>query len=105
MGDYILSACAPCDLTPEWMEKRDISYVCFNVSLDGKQYKDDMGKSFSPKELILKMQNGADAKTSQVSTGEYIDYFKSILAQGKDIVHVSLSTGISGTYQSACIAA
>ena len=27
MRDYILSACAPCDLTPEWMEKRDINYV------------------------------------------------------------------------------
>lgn len=105
MGDYILSACAPCDLSPEWMEKRNIKYVPFNVTLDGKQYKDDMGMSFSPRELIKKMQDGADAKTSQVSTGEYIEYFRRFLKQGKDVVHVSLSTGISGTYQSAVIAA
>lgn len=105
MSDYILSACAPCDLTPEWMEKRDINYVPFNVTLDGEQIKDDMGKSLSPRELVQMMQAGSDAKTSQVSTGEYIEYFKKFLDEGKDIVHVSLSTGISGTFQSAVIAA
>ena len=105
MSDYILSACAPCDLNPEWMKKRDIKFVPFNVSLDGKQYKDDMGDSFSPRELIKLMQDGADAKTSQVSTGEYLDYFKGFLEEGKDIVHITLSSGISGTFLSAQIAA
>ena len=105
MSDYILSCCAPADLTPEWVEKRDIKFVPFNVTLDGESVKDDMGVSLSPKELVMKMQQGADAKTSQVSTGEYIEYFKPFLEAGKDVVHVSLSTGISGTFQSACIAA
>ncbi|MBO4862762.1 MAG: DegV family protein [Eubacterium sp.] len=105
MSDYVLSACATCDLTPEWMEKRGMNYIPFNVTLDGEQIKDDMGKTLSPRELIKMMQAGSDAKTSQVSTGEYIEYFKKFLDEGKDIVHVSLSTGISGTYQSAVIAA
>lgn len=105
MSDYVLSCCSPCDLSNEWVQKRDISYISFNVSLDGEVYKDDMGKTFSPRQLYVKMEQGADAKTSQVSVGDYIDYFRGFIDQGKDIVHVSLSSGISGTFQSACIAA
>jgi DegV family protein with EDD domain len=75
------------------------------VSLDGKEYLDDMGNTFSPRELYKRMAEGADAKTSQVSTGDYMDYFRKFLKEGKDVVHISLSTGISGTYQSAHIAA
>ena len=105
MSDYVLSCCSPCDLSNEWMEKRGISYIAFNVSLDGNEYKDDMGLTFSPRELYKRMAEGADAKTSQVSTGDYIDYFRKYLENGQDVVHVSLSSGISGTYQSAHIAA
>ena len=105
MSDYILSCCSSCDLTNEWIERRNLHYVSFNISLDGVQYKDDMGKTFSPRDLLKKMEEGADAKTSMVSIGEYVDYFKPFLKEGKDILHVSLSTGISGTYNGACQAA
>ena len=105
MADYVLSCCSPCDLSNEWVEKRDIKYVPFVVSLNGQEYEDDMGITFSPRDLYVKMAQGADAKTSQVSTGSYIEYFKQFLDEGKDIVHVCLSTGISGTFQSAHIAA
>ena len=105
MSDYILSCCSSCDLSNEWIERRKLHYVSFNVSLDGVQYKDDMGKTFSPRDLLKKMEEGADAKTSMVSIGEYVDYFKPFLKEGKDILHVSLSTGISGTYNGACQAA
>lgn len=105
MGDYVLSCCSSCDLNPEVMEKRNIPYVFFNVTLDGKSVKDDMGLSFSPRELLRRMEEGADAKTSQVSIGEYTDYFKNYLDEGLDILHVTLSSGISGTYNAACTAA
>ena len=105
MSEYILSCCSSCDLSNEWVKKRDLHYVCFNVTLDGKQYKDDMGETFSPRELLKRMEEGANAQTSMVSIGEYVDYFKPFLKEGKDILHVSLSTGISGTYNSACQAA
>jgi DegV family protein with EDD domain len=105
MSEYVLSCCSPCDLSNEWIERRQLSYIPFTVSLDGKEYLDDMGNTFSPRELYKRMAEGADAKTSQVSTGDYIDYFRKFLKEGKDVVHISLSTGISGTFQSAHIAA
>ena len=105
MSDYVLSCCASCDLNPGWMKKRDIPYAFFNVTLDGLSVKDDMGLSFSPRELLKRMEEGADAKTSQVSIGEYQTYFEEFLKEGKDILHVTLSSGISGTYNAACTAA
>lgn len=105
MSDYVLSCCAACDLSPDWVKRRGIEYIPFNLMLDGESYYDDMGKTFSPRELIKRMEGGAEAKTSQVSPGDYEDYFRKFVEQGKDIVHVSLSTGISGTFQSACLAA
>ncbi|MCR4846295.1 MAG: DegV family protein [Eubacterium sp.] len=105
MSDYVLSCCAACDLSPDWVKRRGIEYIPFNLMLDGEAYYDDMGKTFSPRELIKRMEGGAEAKTSQVSPGDYEDYFRKFVEQGKDIVHVSLSTGISGTFQSACLAA
>lgn len=50
------------------------------------------------------MEQGAETKTSQINSEEFIEYFESFLKEGKDIVHVTLSSGISGVYNSACIA-
>ncbi len=50
------------------------------------------------------MANGADTKTSQVNAEEFEEYFRPFLEQGLDILHVSLSSGISGVINSANIA-
>ena len=50
------------------------------------------------------MAAGATTGTSQVTTGEFELYFRQFLEQGSDILHVSLSSGLSGCYHSACAA-
>lgn len=104
MADYILSCCSTADLTKEQFEKRNINYVCFHFMLDGKQYNDDLGQTIPFDEFYKAMANGAETSTSQVNVDEYIEYFTPFLEQGKDILHVSLSSGISGTFNSANIA-
>ena len=47
------------------------------------------------------MSKGADTATSQINISEYVDYFSKFLEEGLDVVHVSLSSGISGTVNSA----
>lgn len=105
MSDYVLSCCSTVDMDLSWVAQRDLACVFFNYELDGVNYKDDFGATFSPAELYQRMLAGADAKTSQVSVGEYMKHFEPILQQGHDIVHVALSSGISGTYHSAVTAA
>ena len=101
---YVLSCCSTADLTAEHFRSRDIHYICFHFSMDGKQYRDDLGKSIPMEEFYQRMAQGADTKTSQVNVEEFIEYFEPFLKNGQDILHVTLSTGLSGVYNSACAA-
>lgn len=104
MSQYVISCCSTADLTKEHFEKRDISYICFHFELDGTQYQDDLGESIPFDEFYQKMTDGAETRTSQVNAEEFKEYFEKFLKEGKDILHVCLSSGISGVMNSAVIA-
>lgn len=101
MSDYVLSCCSTADLTAEHFAKRNISFVPFHFAIDGKEYFDDLGGSMPFEEFYEKMSRGAETRTSQVNIQEYVEYFSRILDTGKDIVHICLSSGLSGTVNSA----
>lgn len=105
MSNYIISCCSTADLCAEHFAARDIHYICFHFELDGKHYNDDLGRSISFDAFYRKMQQGAETKTSQINADEYETYFEQFLKDGKDILHLCLSSGISGTINSARIAA
>ena len=104
MSNYILSCCSTADLSTEHFKRRDINYVCFHYFLDDVPYLDDLGQSIDLAEFYQKMADGAMTKTSQVNVEEFVEYFRPFLEQGKDIFHVTLSSGITGTFNSANIA-
>ena len=104
MSEYILSCCSTADLTQEHFGSMDIHYICFHFELDGKQYLDDLGKSIAFHDFYQAMKNGAETRTSQINAEEFIQYFTPFLEEGKDILHLTLSSGISGVYNSAMIA-
>ncbi len=103
-NSFVLSCCSTADLTAEQFKERNISYICFHFSIDGKDYLDDLGVSYPFKQFYDDMAKGAMTKTSQVSVGEYVAYFEEFLKAGKDVLHLTLSSGISGTLNSATIA-
>ena len=98
---YILSCCSTADLSKEHFQARDIHYVCFHYAIDGVEYPDDLGESIPFDEFYARMSKGADTRTAQVNVAEYVDFFTPFLEDGKDIIHVSLSSGISGTINAA----
>lgn len=104
MAEYILSCCSTADLSKERFNKRGIQYTCFHFTLGNREYLDDLGASVPPAELYRRMVAGEDTKTSQVSVAEYETLFEKPLKNGQDVLHITLSTGISGTYNSACVA-
>ncbi len=104
MGNYIISCCSTADLSEEHFKKREISYICFHFELDGKEYPDDLGKSVPFDKFYQSMLEGADTKTSQINADEFEAYFEPFLKEGLDILHVTLSSGISGVIGSANIA-
>lgn len=102
---YVLSCCSTVDLSREHMQRRDLHYICFHYQLDGQSYLDDLGLSMPLDSFYQAMANGADTRTSQVNMEEYEEYFETFLKQGKDVLHLTLSSGISGTVNSARLAA
>lgn len=104
MNPYVISCCSTADLSEEHFRSRNISYICFHFELDGVEYPDDLGKSIPFDEFYRRMANGASTKTSQINVEEFTEYFEPFLKEGKDILHVSLSSGISGVFNSASLA-
>jgi len=105
MSDYVLSCCSTVDLTAEHLASRNLSYICFHFQLDGASYPDDLGKSVPFETFYRKMTEGAETSTSQINIAEYLDYFEVFLKEGKDVLHITFSSGLSGSYLSARSAA
>ena len=102
MSNYVLTCCSTADVSEKYLQSRDVKYVYFNYELGGEQCKDDFGRTNPPATLYKRMLAGEDCRTSQVSIGEYMDFWRPFLEEGKDVLHVTLSSGVSGTYESAC---
>lgn len=105
MAEFTLTCCSTADMSRKYFEERDISYVCFHFNMDGVEYPDDMGLSMPIDEFYKRIENGAAPTTSQVNVDQYEALFTPILESGRDILHLTLSSGISGTYNSCMIAA
>ncbi|MBR3962461.1 MAG: DegV family protein [Oscillospiraceae bacterium] len=105
MSGYILSCCSTADLSKEHFEKRNINYICFHYKLNGVDYPDDLGQTVPFEEFYKRMDSGEDTQTSQINVTEYLEYFEKFLSEGKDVLHITLSSGISGSYNSAANAA
>ncbi len=104
MSEFVISCCSTADLSAAHFERRNIHYIPFHFSLNDTTYPDDLGQSIPFPEFYKAMQEGAETKTSQVNKEEYVEYFTRFLEEGKDILHISLSGGLSGSCSSAHMA-
>ena len=104
MKNYVLTCSSTVDLSNEYLKALNINYIEFNYQINSDVYKDDMGKTISSKEFYDLMRNGTTTKTSQINANEYIEFFKPFLENNYDVLHVELSSGLSGSYNSAMLA-
>ncbi len=101
MQSYVLTCCSTADLTAEHFNARSIPYVCFHFIIDGVSYPDDLGKTVPFEDFYEKIRQGASPTTAQVNVEQFKQFFEPFLKEGKDIMHVSLSTGLSGSFNAA----
>lgn len=104
MAEFILSCCSTVDLKKSHLEARDIKYICFHYEIDGRILPDDFGASMPFPDFYAAMENGAETRTSQINIDEYCGYFRTFLEQGRDILHIAFSGGLSGSVNSALAA-
>lgn len=99
------------NIPAELVKKYDIRVISFVNYVNGKKVvcfdpnltpAEERAKG---KEYYDAVRAGADVKTGLISSGDFEDLFLSILEAGDDILYFSLSKNISGTYNSARLAA
>lgn len=101
MSSYVLTCCSTVDLPKEYFEKNNIPYACYHYMMDGQEYEDDLGQSIPFDEFYQRIAAGSMPTTSQINISEFMAFFEPFLQEGKDIIHISMSSGISGTCNSA----
>lgn len=92
------------DLPYEYILKNEIKYINMTFSCDSKEYIDDFSKTLSYEDFYNSMKNGEVIKTSQPSSEKFYEIFKRIIEEGKDVIYICVSSGLSGTLNSANIA-
>ena len=98
---YKLYSDSTCDLSKEILDTMDVKLFDLAFEVDGKTY---IGDQMSLPDFYAAMRKGAMTKTSQVSPQTYEEEFEKCINAGFDILHLGSSSGLSGSYQAACIA-
>ncbi|MGE5629971.1 MAG: DegV family protein [Caulobacteraceae bacterium] len=89
------------DLPKELLEKYNISVVPLTIQLEGKEYLE--GVDITPEEFFQKMFSSKELpKTSQPSPANFSNMFAALSHKGQ-MLCLTISSGLSGTFQSACI--
>ena len=104
MKDFQIFTDSCSDLPIEYIKEKGIQFASLSCSYNGKEYKDDFGESLSHKSFFDELRKGATPFTSQPSVDEFYKKFAAIVQNQKDILYICVSTGLSGTENSATIA-
>ncbi len=104
MSDYIICTDTGSDLTQELYTKYDIVPLKMEYELDGVNYPDEYDEA-SLKKFYQKMREGGSPKTSQINTAKYEEFFENLIKENSTVLYLSLSSGLSGSYNNACLAA
>ena len=93
-----------CDLSPELLEKHDISLSSLTVIKDGKEFKD--GLTITPDDIFAHVAAGGDlCSTTAYNIGEYTEHFETYSGDYDGVIQICIGSGFSSSYQNACIAA
>ena len=105
-ASYVIFTESTGDLTPALIEAADLRVLPMAFTLDGKEYRNyPDGREMSSHDYYEKLRAGSLCTTSQVTMLEFQQAFTPVLEAGQDILYLAFSSGLSGTYQSGCIAA
>lgn len=103
---YRIFTDATADLTPEMMAGLpNIEILPMEIGLGGRTYTYGPGGDISVEEFYAAQRAGQFAATTQIRPAVYLDAFGRCLHAGMDVLYLCFSSGMSGTYQTACLCA
>ena len=102
MRDYVITVNSTVDVPKEWLEERHVPVVPLKYTIDGETYTDMEG--LSAKEFFAKLREGKMSTTSQVNPEEAAALLEPYVKEGKDVLHLGFSSGLSRTLNSMRLA-
>lgn len=104
MSKFVLTTESTCDIWRSFENREDLGFISLSYTLDDVTLF-DMDKSVSPSDFYEKMRQGKKPNTSLVNFERFVDFFEGYLKQGKDVLHFSFTSALSGTASNAFLAA
>ena len=93
------------NLPPQYIFDYSLQVIPFSYFIDGKEYNSVRNPDFNAEEYYARIKKGMKVTTSQIPPQQYADFFEPALREGKDVIFICMSSGISGSCNSAKIAA
>jgi len=102
MADYQIFADTTADLSPEMLEGLPpVRFIPMEVEIGGKNYIYGPGGELTVSDFYALQRAGNFANTTQIAPGVLLSWFEPVLEAGQDLIYFPLTSGLSGTYQSA----
>lgn len=102
--NIVITTDSSCDLPLEYVEKNNIPVMGLICHLEDKDYIDDLGKTLTYEQFYGSIRRGAMPTTSQINVYRFEELFKKYVKENKAVIHLSMSSKISGCFSSANIA-
>ena len=106
MGDYVILTDSSADLTAELVKELGVEVIPLSFTMEDKIYYNwPDNRDIDPADFYARLRGGAMATTSAVNVAAYTDAIEPFLKEGKDVLVLAFSSGLSTTCNSAQIAA
>lgn len=104
-ASYALFSDSTTDITPKMADEIDVTILPLMFTIEGKDYFNYLdGRDMDNKTFYARMRAGAVSVTTQLNASQFVDAFEPVLEKGFDVYYMAFSSGLSGTYHSACMA-
>lgn len=103
MKEFVIITDSTTDLPKSYYQEKGVPVISLSYMMDGVTYEDMNG--LSGKEFFDRIRAGSMPTTSQINSEQAKDVFEPFLKEGKDILYIGFTSGLSGSYNSVRIAA
>ncbi len=104
MPDYIIATSSTSDLPRTWLDEHNIPFIPYSFTINGSPCEDDCREE-SRAAIYRGMRGGDILKTSMINEFVYMDFFKTLLDSGKDVIFLDMSKEMSVSFSNATKAA
>lgn len=103
-NNFVLVTDSSSDLPLSYVKVNNVPFISLSFIFKDESTKDDLGETNDIKGFYSRMRGGEMPSTAQINVGDYIEFFTPFLEKGLNILYVSFSSALSGSYNSSKIA-